>query len=113
MPSLSRRHPFFFSERSLQRVQQNGEDEEQDGGDEHHTGGDDGEESQFAFERAGFVFGEKGIGAARNGAHIVARSFLHDNDDDHRDAGKCHQYEKGDTKPKENFGFCRCCDQCV
>ena len=71
-------------------VQQYGEYEEQNGRDEHHTGGDDGEESQLSFESADLVLGKERIGAARDGAHIVTRAFLHDNDDDHGDAGQYH-----------------------
>ncbi len=74
----------------LQCVQQNGEYEEHNGRKEHQSGRDDGEQSQLSFKRTDSVFGEEGIGAAGDGAHIVARSFLHNNDNDHGNTRKYH-----------------------
>ncbi len=91
----------------LQSVEQYGKNEEHDGGDEHQAGDDDGKESQFPFERADLVFGKERIGAAGNGTHIVSGPFLHNNDNDHRNAGQNHQDEERDTKSKEYVAFCR------
>lgn len=92
---------FFDKIFVLQSIEQNGEHEEHNGRDEHQTGDDDGEESQLSFERTDLVFGKERIGASGDGAHIVSGTFLHNNDNDHRDAGQNHQDEERDTKSKE------------
>ena len=89
----------------LQGVEQYGENKEHNGRNKHQTGDDDGEESQFPFERADLVFGKERIGATGNGAHIVSGTFLHNNDNDHRNAGQNHQDEERDTKSKEYVAF--------
>ena len=93
--------------KGLQGVQQYSEHEEHNGRNEHHAGNNNGEESQFSFERTDLIFGKERIGTAGNGAHVVSGPFLHNNDNDHRNAGQNHQDEERDTKSKEYVAFGR------